>query len=112
MRESAAELTPAQFREAGHRLVDQIAEFLATIAEKPVAPSTSPHELRALIGGGGVPEQGTSPREILDHAAALMCGNSTFNGHPRFFGYITSSAAPIGALADLLAAAVNSNYGA
>jgi len=112
MRESAAELTPAQFREAGHRLVDQIAEFLATIAEKPVAPSTSPHELRALIGGGGVPEQGTSPREILDHAASLMFANSTFNGHPRFFGYITSSAAPIGALADLLAAAVNSNCGA
>jgi glutamate/tyrosine decarboxylase-like PLP-dependent enzyme len=112
MRESAAELTPAQFREAGHRLVDQIAEFLATIAEKPVAPSTSPHELRALIGGGGVPEQGASPREILDHAASLMFANSTFNGHPRFFGYITSSAAPIGALADLLAAAVNSNCGA
>src|SRR5439155_13012895 len=30
----------------------------------------------------------------------------------RFFGYITSSAAPIGALADLLAAAVNPNCGA
>ena len=52
MRESAAELTPEQFREAGHRLVDQIAEFLSTLADKPVAPSTSPHELRALIGGG------------------------------------------------------------
>ena len=41
-----------------------------------------------------------------------MFANSTFNGHPRFFGYITSSAAPIGALADMLAAAVNSNCGA
>jgi glutamate/tyrosine decarboxylase-like PLP-dependent enzyme len=34
------------------------------------------------------------------------------NGHPRFFGYITSSPAPIGMLADLLAAAVNANVGA
>ncbi len=50
MRESAAELTPAQFREAGHRLVDQIAEFLSGIAEKPVTPSATPHELRELIG--------------------------------------------------------------
>src|SRR5690349_6140761 len=41
-----------------------------------------------------------------------MIENSTFNGHPRFFGYITSSAAPIGVLADLLASAVNSNCGA
>ena len=31
---------------------------------------------------------------------------------PRFFGYITASAAPIGILGDLLAAAVNPNVGA
>src|SRR6185369_6729573 len=34
------------------------------------------------------------------------------NGHPSFWGYITSSATPIGALADLLAATVNPNVGA
>jgi hypothetical protein len=38
--------------------------------------------------------------------------HSLFNGHPRFYGYITSSAAPIGILAELLAAAVNANVGA
>lgn len=42
-------------------------------------------------------------------AADLLFDHSLFNGHPRFWGYITSSAAPIGALADLLAAAVNPN---
>jgi len=41
----------------------------------------------------------------------LLTGHSLFNGHPRFLGYITSSAAPIGALADLLAAALNPNVG-
>ncbi|HEY7516288.1 MAG TPA: aminotransferase class V-fold PLP-dependent enzyme, partial [Vicinamibacteria bacterium] len=35
-----------------------------------------------------------------------------FNGHPRFFGYITSSAAPLGMLGDLLSSAVNANVGA
>ena len=34
-----------------------------------------------------------------------------FNGHPRFMGYITSSAAPLGSLAELLAATVNPNCG-
>src|SRR5207253_8831214 len=34
-----------------------------------------------------------------------------FNGHPRFFGYITSSPAPIGMLGDLLASALNPNCG-
>jgi glutamate/tyrosine decarboxylase-like PLP-dependent enzyme len=42
----------------------------------------------------------------------LLFDHSLFNGHPRFWGYITSSAAPIGALADLLASAVNANVGA
>ena len=37
----------------------------------------------------------------------LLFDHSLFNGHPRFYGYITSSAAPIGMLAELLAAAVN-----
>jgi glutamate/tyrosine decarboxylase-like PLP-dependent enzyme len=38
--------------------------------------------------------------------------HSLFNGHPRFFGYITASPAPIGILGDLLAAALNPNCGA
>ena len=42
----------------------------------------------------------------------MLFNHSLLNGHPKFFGYITSSPAPIGALADLLAAAVNPNVGA
>jgi len=38
--------------------------------------------------------------------------HSLLNGHPKFFGYITSSPTQIGVLADLLAAAVNQNVGA
>ena len=48
----------------------------------------------------------------LQNAADLLFEHSLFNGHPRFYGYITSSAAPIGMLAELLAAAVNANVGA
>ena len=49
---------------------------------------------------------------LLEKAAHLLFDHSLFNGHPRFFGYITSSPAPIGMLGDLLAAAVNANAGA
>jgi hypothetical protein len=44
-------------------------------------------------------------------AANAYIGHSVFNGHPRFMGYITSSAAPLGSLAELLAATVNPNCG-
>ena len=51
-------------------------------------------------------------REVLERAADALLTGSTLNGHPRFFGYITSSASPIGALADMLAASLNANCGA
>ncbi|HEV8214647.1 MAG TPA: pyridoxal-dependent decarboxylase [Gemmatimonadaceae bacterium] len=112
MRESAAELGPEEFRALGHDLVDRIAELLTDLRQRPVAPDTSPARIRSLIGGDGVPESGEDPKAILNGAADLLFDHSTFNGHPRFFGYITSSASPIGALSDLLAASVNANCGA
>ena len=113
MRDAAAELSPEQFRSIGHDLVDRIAEFLHTLPRRPVAPDTTPRALRAKFGADdGLPVAGADPATIVREAAELVFDNSTFNGHPRFFGYITSSASPIGALADLLAASVNPNCGA
>jgi glutamate/tyrosine decarboxylase-like PLP-dependent enzyme len=76
-----------------------------------VNPSEPPHAVREALGQGGLPSAGTAPGILLDQAADLLFRHSLFNGHPRFFGYITSSAAPIGALSDLLAASVNPNLG-
>lgn len=106
-------MDPEDFRRAGHELVDAIAGFLATLPERPVtAPDQDPDRLRGRLGvAAPLPEKGTAARPLLHSAAELLLENSLFNGHPRFFGYITSSPAPIGALADLLAAAVNANVG-
>ena len=110
---SALEIDPEQFRSLGHQLVDRIAEFLASLSSRPVTPSESPIEVRtALEADRGVPTEGADPACLLDRAAGLLFNHSLFNSHPRFWGYITSSAAPIGALADLLASAVNPNVGA
>jgi aromatic-L-amino-acid/L-tryptophan decarboxylase len=105
------ELDPETFRALGHRLVDRLAGFLEELASRPVHPGESAAALRARLGGGGVPEAGSDPAAILDEAVDLLLQHSVFNGHPRFMGYITSSAAPLGALADLLTATVNPNCG-
>jgi len=113
MRNSPAELSPADFRAIGHQLVDRVADFLAELPEKPVAPAMSPREMHALLGTSDtLPDVGEDAKHIAQHAAELVIENSTFNGHPRFFGYITSSASPLGALGDMLAASVNPNCGA
>jgi glutamate/tyrosine decarboxylase-like PLP-dependent enzyme len=111
-RAAPIEMNPDDFRAAGHQLIDAIADFLTSLPERPVGPGETPAEVRRLLGDGSLPEQGTSPHQLLDEAANLLFEHSLFNGHPRFWGYITSSAAPIGALADLLASAVNPNVGA
>ena len=73
----------------------------------------SPAALReALRAHDPLPESGAGAAALLGDAARLLFNHSLFNGHPRFFGYITSSPAPIGALADFLASAVNQNVGA
>jgi aromatic-L-amino-acid decarboxylase len=109
-RNSPLEMTPDAFREAGHRLVDEIAGFLASLAARPVTRDERPSALRQLLPTA-IPEQGLPPARLVAEAAPLLFDHSCFNGHPRFLGYITSSAAPIGALADMLAAAVNPNVG-
>ncbi|MBB5317891.1 pyridoxal phosphate-dependent decarboxylase family protein [Tunturibacter empetritectus] len=102
-----------QFREAGHQLIDQIAAFLDTLPHQRVTPAESPTVVRqALQADRPLSDRGQEPALLLNRAASLLFEHSLFNGHPRFWGYITSSAAPIGALGDLLAAAVNPNVGA
>jgi aromatic-L-amino-acid/L-tryptophan decarboxylase len=108
-REASSNLEPDQFRALGHDLVDRIADFLARLPSLPVTPGESPEAVRALLPTGGLPERGAEPGALLATTAEMLFAHSLFNGHPRFFGYITSSPAPLGMLADLLAAAANPN---
>jgi len=112
-REVPLQMDADEFRRAGHALVDSIATFLESVPERPVTHGESPEEIRsALDAAAHLPDAGSDAAELLHDATRILYEHSLFNGHPRFFGYITSSPAPIGMLADLLAAAVNPNVGA
>ncbi len=112
-RKSPLAMSSEEFRRAGHLLVDRIAEFLDTLPGKPVTTGESPAEIRkALNAGSGLPRQGTDAGALVARAAELMFDHSLFNAHPRFWGYVTAGAAPIGVLGELLAAGANPNCGA
>ena len=112
-REAPLNLSPEAFREVGHALVDRIAEGLEAMPRGPVTRAPSPEDVRTLVQAGrGMPREGVDPGPLLLETADRLFEHSLHNGHPRFLGYITSSAAPIGMLGDLLAAAVNPNCGA
>src|SRR5258707_206628 len=95
---SPLEMSPAEFRKIGHKLVDDISVFLETIRSLKVNPAQSPEQVKSLLREFTLPVEGESPEKIVAEAADLLLNNSLLNGHPAFFGYITSSAAPIGAL--------------
>jgi aromatic-L-amino-acid decarboxylase len=112
-RTAPLEMTEDQFRSIGRDLVDRIASFLSSMRGRPVTPAESPDHVRAALDAARtLPEQSGEADGLLKHAADLLFEHSLFNAHPGFYGYITSSAAPIGMLAELLAAAVNANVGA
>jgi aromatic-L-amino-acid/L-tryptophan decarboxylase len=104
------ELTPEEFQKLGHQIIDKIAEFLTTLPSRPVAPRETAAELRKLISFP-FPEHGNEPERLLEEAFTLLAEHSTFNSHPRFWGYITGSPAPLGVLAELVASALNPNLG-
>ncbi|HSL70053.1 MAG TPA: aminotransferase class V-fold PLP-dependent enzyme [Longimicrobiales bacterium] len=104
-------LAGAEFRTVGHELIDRIADLLDGIEQLPVARGVAPRAIRALLPKGGVPEHGADPLELFREVLPRLIDTSTFNSHPRFFGYISGSPAPVGILADLVASAVNPNCG-
>jgi aromatic-L-amino-acid decarboxylase len=110
-RHSPIDIDPASFREAGHQLINDIADLLSSIRDYPVTTSPAPQTLRAKLPQN-MPSTGMAPSALIKESWQLLVNNSLLNGHPRFWGYITSSPASVGILGDLLASAVNSNCGA
>jgi aromatic-L-amino-acid decarboxylase len=112
-RAAALAMDAEAFRGLGHQLVDLLADLLARVPHGPVTRNEPPSAVRAALDlNGSLPATGTSPGPLLEQTARLLFEHSLFNAHPRFFGYITASPAPIGMLGDFLAAAVNPNVGA
>lgn len=107
------DIEPERFRAAGHAMVDRIADLLGSLRQRKVTAGLSVTEIRDLIdASAGMPDGGCDLETLLSRMSDLLTENSLYNGHPKFLGYITSSPAPIGMLADLLASAVNANVGA
>lgn len=111
-RETPITISKEEFKKIGHQLIESLSDFIDTIDEKPVTTGETPKQIQTILGNASLPEHGTSVSELFSKTSNLLLNHSLLNGHPKFFGYITSSPAPIGALADLLSAVVNPNVGA
>ena len=102
-RNAPLEVASDEFRKIGYQVVDQLADYLASLPQRPVTPGETPIEIRKILGNDPLPDEGTALENLLSETTELFINHSLFNGHPRFWGYITSSAAPVGAFSDFIA---------
>lgn len=97
-------------RAFGHAAVELWAEYLERLRELPVSrPRTVGSVRDALLRE--VPAEPVPEEELLDHLRVLMMEQGTLTGHPGFVAYISGSGTVPGAVADLIAAAINQNVG-
>ncbi len=104
----APALSIEEFRRLGYQAVDIAAAHLAGLDERPVFARMTPAERSSLLDQslGNAP---ASPDDLLAAARDLVLAHPMGNGHPRFFGWVNSPPAPMGILADLLAATLNAS---
>lgn len=84
------------------------AEHQESIRSLPVAPNTSSEKLRAGLAEP-LPAHGRDFDTLLDLFRDVIVPGARHNGHPRFFGYVSSPGTAIASVADFLAATLNVN---
>jgi aromatic-L-amino-acid decarboxylase len=99
-----------EFRDAGHRLVDALGEYLETIEDRPLFPDIEPRQLGELFAEP-LPEAPAPADEVLAELERKLFPHCTHVNHPGYFGLMTPSPNPMGILGDFVASALNQNLG-
>jgi len=101
-----------EFRDAGHRMIDWIAEYLDAIEGRALFPKgADPRAIEALFDEA-LPQEGTPLEALMGDLDRKLVPNCCHVNHPGYFGFITPTPTPAGMLGDLLASALNQNVGA
>ncbi len=94
-------MSPEEFRRYGHQLIDWLADYHETLAERPVMATTRPGDIRDALPVAPPAEPEPFADVIGDLDRIVLPGLSLWQ-HPRFFGYFPANAALSGVLGDLV----------
>ena len=64
-RNSPVEMKPEDFRKAGYKVVDKIADFLDSLSDKPVSPGKTVAEIKQILGNNKLPLNGIPLKKYL-----------------------------------------------
>src|SRR6266576_152425 len=94
-----------ELRQLGHRMVDEMLEYLRTARERPVWRPV-PAAVRARLSGPA-PRQPAAAADVYEEFKRDVLPYPTGNIHPRFWGWVIGTGTPVGMLADMLASGMN-----
>jgi aromatic-L-amino-acid decarboxylase len=83
-------MNPEEFRLAGHKLIDWIADYRAGIAGLPVMSRAEPGEIRAQLPSAP-PDTPAPFDDILGDLEKIIVPGLTHWQHPHFYGYFPSN---------------------
>jgi aromatic-L-amino-acid/L-tryptophan decarboxylase len=101
-------IPPDEFRRIAGQAVDFLANYYETLADRPVLVPTTAQALHQKLDER-LPAQGADFEELLRTLRDVISQYARHNGHPRFFGYVSSPGTGITAIGSLLTGALNIN---
>jgi aromatic-L-amino-acid/L-tryptophan decarboxylase len=99
----------SELRALGHRMLDDMLDQMARLRERPVWTKL-PDAVRASFRET-LPTQPAALDAVYRDFQTRIQPYSSGNTHPRFMGWVQGTGTAIGALAEMLAAAMNANCG-
>src|ERR1700720_2049241 len=101
-------LDPANWsalRELGHRMLDDMFDYLSTVRDKP-AWQPVPEEVKSQFAQS-LPFEPTDATAVYEEFFRDILPYTNGNRHPRFWGWVQGNGTAIGMLADMLASGMN-----
>jgi glutamate/tyrosine decarboxylase-like PLP-dependent enzyme len=95
-------------RELADRVAAHACDYLAAARERAVGATTTPDELRGLLGGP-LPARGQDPARVVDALAEAARSGTVASQGPRYFGFVTGGSVPAALAADWLVSAWDQN---
>ena len=106
----ALDVDPKRIRALLDGVGDLVQEYLERLPSLPIDRQRTIDEVREVVARR-IPAEGVDDDELLAYLRDIVFSASMYPGHPGFLAYIVGAGTAHGAVADLVAAAINQNVG-
>lgn len=96
-----------ELRELGHRMIDDMMNYLQSVRERPAWQPLSPKAADSLRQP--LPQTPQNAQAVYEEFLTTVLPFNKNNIHPRFWSWVEGGGTPFGMLADMLASGMNAN---